>query len=263
MIGSPKRSVLFSGLLHAAAIALVLAVTGVRHPPTASSHYVLVAPADIGAYRALVPRRMEGGGGGGTRSPTRASIGRLPRFATRQFTPPVAVIQNFNPQLAIEPTLVGDPKIQLPALNLAQFGDPNGVIGPPSGGRGTSGGIGDGDGTGVGNRDGPGYGDGPGGGGVSGDSRFQRSITPPVLLWKVEPEYTEDARRAKIQGSVILHLEVDARGQTQNIKVVQPLGLGLDQRAIEAVGRWKFRPGTRHGKPFVTTAIVEVFFRLL
>ena len=69
MIGSPKRSALLSGLLHAAAIVLVLGVTGVRHPPAAVSRFILVTPADIGAYRPVVPRKMEGGGGGGTRSP--------------------------------------------------------------------------------------------------------------------------------------------------------------------------------------------------
>jgi len=263
MVGSPKRSALISGLLHVAAIVLVLAVTGVRRPPAVASRYMLVVPPDIGQYRPLVPRRMEGGGGGGTRSETPASPGRLPRFATHQYTPPVAVIRDFNPVLPMVPTLVGDPAIHLPTLNLAQFGDPNGVQGPPSGGRGKGGGIGDGDGTGVGNSRGSGYGDGPGGSGVNGDAGFTGAVTPPVLLWKIEPEYTEDARRAKIQGSVVLHLEVDKRGQTQNIRVVQSLGLGLDERAVEAVRRWKFRPGARNGSSIVTTALVEVYFRLL
>ncbi|MBZ5725485.1 MAG: energy transducer TonB [Acidobacteriia bacterium] len=253
-----------SGLLHAAAIVLVLGVTGVRHPPAAVSRFILVTPADIGAYRPVVPRKMEGGGGGGTRSPLPASIGRLPKFSTHQYTPPVAVIENFNPQLPMAPTLIGDPRIELPTLDLPQYGAPNGVAGPASGGPGAHGGIGGGDGTGVGNSKGPGYGDGPGGGGVtSGDARFQGTITQPVLLWKIEPEYTEEARRAKIQGTVLLYVEVDARGQPQNIQVHQSLGLGLDERAIEAVRRWKFRAGTRNGKPYLTTAVVEVNFRLL
>ncbi len=263
MTGSPKRSALFSGLLHAAAIMLVLAATGVRNPPAVISRYVLVMPSDIGLYRPLVPHKMEGGGGGGTRSPLPASIGRLPKFSTRQYTPPVAVIENFNPQLPMAPTLIGDPRIELPTLDLPQYGDPNGVAGPASGGRGTHGGIGDGDGTGVGNSKGPGYGDGPGGGGVTGDAGFQGTLTQPVLLWKIEPEYTEEARRAKIQGTVLLYVEVDAHGQPRNITVQQSLGLGLDERAIEAVRRWKFRAGTRSGKPFATAAIVEVNFRLL
>ena len=89
------------------------------------------------------------------------------------------------------------------------------------------------------------------------------AVTQPVLLWKIEPEYTDEARRAKIQGTVVLHIEVDTRGQAQNITVRQSLGLGLDERAIEAVRRWRFRPGYRNGEPWVTAAMVQVNFRLL
>jgi TonB family protein len=89
------------------------------------------------------------------------------------------------------------------------------------------------------------------------------SVTEPVLLWKIEPEYTDEARRARVQGTVVLHIEVDTRGQAQNITVRQSLGLGLDERAIEAVRRWRFRPGYRNGKPWATAALVQVNFRLL
>jgi TonB family protein len=89
------------------------------------------------------------------------------------------------------------------------------------------------------------------------------SVTEPVLLWKIEPEYTDEARRARVQGTVVLHIEVDTRGQAQNITVRQSLGLGLDERAIEAVRRWRFRPGYRNGKPWAASALVQVNFRLL
>jgi TonB family protein len=205
-----------------------------------------------------------GGGGGGTRSDTHASLGRLPRAARRQFTPPVVEYINLNPQLPMEPTLVMASEIALPNIDLARFGDPNGVSGLPSGGRGSGGGIGDGTGTGVGDSQGVGYGPGPGGGGVTGGGgSFAGSVTQPVLLWKIEPEYTDEARRAKIQGTVVLHIEVDTRGQAQNITVRQSLGLGLDERAIEAVRRWRFCPGYRNGKPWVAAAMVQVSFRLL
>ena len=110
----------------------------------------------------------------------------------------------------------------------------------------------------------PGYGPGPGGGGITGGGGgFVDDVTQPVLLWKIEPEYTDEARRAKIQGTVVLRIEVDTRGQAQNITVRQSLGLGLDERAIEAVRRWRFRPGHRNGKPWATPALVQVNFRLL
>ena len=263
MNASPKRSALLSGLLHAAAIVAALTVAGVKNPSVIWKPVALVG-RDIGRYLASIPREEVGGGGGGTRSDTAASLGRLPRAARRQFTPPVVEYVNLNPQLPMEPTLVISSQIVLPTIDLARFGDPNGVSGPPSGGRGSGGGIGDGIGTGVGDSQGPGYGPGPGGGGVTGGGGgFVGSVTQPVLLWKIEPEYTDEARRAKIQGTVILHIEVDTRGQAQNITVRQSLGLGLDERAIEAVRRWRFRPGYRDGKPWVTAAMVQVNFRLL
>jgi protein TonB len=263
MYATPKRSALFSGLLHAAAIVAALTVASVKNPSVVWKPVALVG-RDIGRYLASIPREEVGGGGGGTRSENSASLGRLPRAARRQFTPPVVEYVNLNPQLPMEPTLVISSEIVLPAIDLARFGDPNGVSGPPSGGRGSGGGIGDGIGTGVGDSQGPGYGPGPGGGGVTGGGGgFVGSVTEPVLLWKIEPEYTDEARRAKIQGTVVLHIEVDTRGQAQNITVRQSLGLGLDERAIEAVRRWRFRPGYRNGKPWAASALVQVNFRLL
>jgi len=266
MYATPKRSALFSGLLHAAAIIAALTVASVKNPSVILKPVALVG-RDIGRYLALVPRTEVGGGGGGTRSDTAASLGRLPKAARRQFTPPVVEYINLNPQLPMDPTLVMS-EIALPNIDLPRFGDPNGVSGPPSGGRGSGGGIGDGTGTGVGDSQGPGYGPGPGGGGgvppgPGGGGGLLGGVTQPVLLWKIEPEYTDEARRAKIQGTVILRIEVDTRGQAQNITVRQSLGLGLDERAIEAVRRWRFRPGYRDGKPWVTAAMVQVNFRLL
>ena len=263
MYATPKRSALLSGLLHAAAIVAVLTIGGVKNPSVIWKPVTLVG-RDIGRYLASVSREKVGGGGGGTRSGTAASLGRLPRAARRQFTPPMVEYQNLNPQLPMEPTLVMASDIVLPSIDLARFGDPNGVPGPRSGGRGSNGGIGDGEDGGVGNSRGPGYGPGPGGGGVTGGGGgFLGDVTQPVLLWKIEPEYTDEARRAKIQGTVVLHIEVDTRGQAQNITVRQSLGLGLDERAIEAVRRWRFRPGYRNGKPWVASALVQVNFRLL
>ena len=261
MYATPKRSALLSGFVHAAAIVAVLIIGSVKRPSVVWRPVTLVG-RDIGRYLASVPREKVGGGGG-TRSETAASLGRLPRAAPRQFTPPVAQYENPNPQLPMEPTLVMASEIVLPAIDLPRFGDPNGVGGPPSGGRGSGGGIGDGIGTGVGDSQGPGYGPGPGGGGVTGSGGFLGAVTEPVLLWKIEPEYTDEARRARVQGTVVLHIEVDTRGQAQNISVRQSLGLGLDERAIEAVRRWRFRPGYRNGKPWVTAAMVQVNFRLL
>jgi len=181
--------------------------------------------------------------------------------ALRQFTPPTAVIRNYNPLLPVEPTLVGT-QITAVLPNLT-IGDPNGVSGPPSNGPGKNGGIGPGDGGGVGPRKGPGSGDDDCCGVVDGGPRAVGRTVEPVLLVKIDPEYSDEARRAKVQGIVVLHIDVDTHGQPRNIRLVRGLGLGLDQRAMDAVRQWKFRAGTVNGKPAVTSAVVEVTFRLL
>jgi TonB family protein len=79
----------------------------------------------------------------------------------------------------------------------------------------------------------------------------------------VEPEFSEEARKAKYQGVVVLSIEVDAGGNVRNVRVQRALGLGLDEKAIEAVSRWRFRPGLFDGKPVTTEATVQVTFQLL
>jgi TonB family protein len=264
MYASPARSTVISGALHAAVIALVLFATGVKSPlvkPT--DHTTLVTPLDLLKYQVTVPQRADAGGGGGMRAKTAASIGNLPARALKQFLAPMVKSENPNPILTIEPTIIANPEIAVPQLNLAQFGDPHGVVGPPSPGRGKGGGIGDGDGTGVGPGEGPGAGPGRDGGIASAQTGFQGSLTEPVLLSKAEPEYTDEARKAKIQGVVIVSVVIDARGQVQNMSVARGLGLGLDERAIAAVQKWRFRPGTRNGKPVSTNALIHLTFRLL
>ena len=83
------------------------------------------------------------------------------------------------------------------------------------------------------------------------------------MLYKVEPEFSEEARKAKHQGMVVLTIEVDSNGNVRNIRVRQSLGLGLDEKAVEAVSRWRFRPGMFNGKPVATEAVVQVNFQLL
>jgi TonB family protein len=258
MPGSP-RSALLSALIHVAAILLIVVATRVTQAPQPPQRPASFVSLNIGRY---LPRvASTGRGGGGAREKTAASKGILPRVARRQFTPPMVVVRNQDPLLAIEPTLVANAESVLPAIHLP-YGDPNGVAGPPSGGRGGPGGIGDGCCGGVGNDQGPGYGH-DGTDGVSGVGSIKGSLIPPIVLRKIEPEYSDEARRARIQGVVVLSIEVDEQGQVRNMRVVRSLGLGLDERAMEAVGHWKFRAGTINGKAIVTSALVEVNFRLL
>jgi TonB family protein len=88
-------------------------------------------------------------------------------------------------------------------------------------------------------------------------------VTAPQLIYKVEPQYTETARAAKYQGTVLLFLVVQPDGTATDFKVVRSLGLGLDEKAIEAVRQWRFRPGAKDGAPVPVAATIEVNFRLL
>jgi TonB family protein len=93
--------------------------------------------------------------------------------------------------------------------------------------------------------------------------RTGAGVSQPTLIYKVEPEYSEEARKAKWQGTVQLSLIVEASGKPSNVRVLRALGLGLDQQAIEAVQQWRFKPGLQGGKPVRVIANIEVSFRLL
>jgi len=93
--------------------------------------------------------------------------------------------------------------------------------------------------------------------------RVGGGVSAPSLLFKTEPEYSVEARAAKLQGTVLLYVEIDPDGKAQNIGVKRSLGLGLDEKAIEAVQRWKFKPGTKDGMPVTVAATIEVNWRLM
>jgi periplasmic protein TonB len=198
------------------------------------------------------PRKNDGGGG--QRQPLPASRGRLPEHAAhRVWTPPMVPL-NSNPRLAVQSALIEAPEFNIEA---SETGDPLGRAGIPSGGAGGPFGIGDGHGVAVG----PGPGGGPAG--------HERAATTarisrlPQVLQMVEPEYSEEARKARFQGIVVLAIDVDTNGRATNIRVVRGLGLGLDERAITAVEKWRFSPALAGGQPVRCPATVEVGFHLL
>jgi TonB family protein len=209
------------------------------------------------------PKALQGGGGGGDRSTTSASIGRAPKFAARQFVPPAAVLNNTNPKLLMDPTLIGPPDVPTPNNAMAVWGDPLAKLGPPSSGTGSGSGIGSGKNGGIGPGDGPGL--GPGQNGGFGGEVYSAGgvVSAPALLVQVDPEYSEEARKAKYSGVVVLSIEVDQVGRTRNLRIAKGVGLGLDEKAIEAVKQWRFKPGLKNGKPVIVRAQIEVNFRLL
>lgn len=204
-----------------------------------------------------------GGGGGGDRDKLAASRGVLPRFAREQLAPPAVVVRNENPKLAGEPTVVAPPEIRLPYPTTGALGDPlSAVLGPPSNGTGSGGGIGSGSGGGVGSGRGPGVGPGWGGGIGGGAYHVGGGVLAPRPVYTPDPEFSEEARKAKHQGTVVLWLIVGPDGRAHDVHVQRSLGMGLDEKVIEAVERWKFEPAHKDGIAVAVEVAVEVNFRL-
>jgi TonB family protein len=258
--GGKSKAGIMSLLTHAVVIGLMIFLGSLKpvQDLVKKEYTQLVAP-NLKAYIPVQKQSSGGGGGGGNRAPLQASKGKLPKPAPRQFTPPrVDPIE--NPKLPMAPSIIAP---DLPNITATNMGDPFSGMKVPSNGTGFGGGIGSGSGGGVGSGKGAGVGPGSGGGFGGGAYRIGGGVSQPTLLSKVEPEYSEEARKAKWQGTVVLSLIVDETGLAQQIKVSRSLGMGLDQKAIEAVQKWRFRPGMKDGKPVPVYATVEVNFRLL
>jgi TonB family protein len=264
------RSTTLSLLVHAVAgAALIFAFTYqppvkiVKEKPV--DHTVLYTPTDLLPITPVQGPAMQGGGGGGTKAKLEAPKGHLPKQAVQQITPPAVEIKNDNPKLAVEPTVAVPTNIKLTNNNMPNIGDPvaaTKIAGPASNGIGSGGGIGAGKGTGIGIGIGGGVGQGSGGGYGGGVFQVGGGVAAPVPIYKPDPDFTEEARRAKHQGTVVLALIVGPDGRTRDIRVVRKLGMGLDEKAIESAKQWKFQPATKDGKPVAVAIKIEVDFTL-
>lgn len=260
----PLRGVNFamSLTLHAVAMVLiaVLGVLAFRARPKDQAkveHHVYylseyVPPAGT--------NELHGGGSGGDRDKQNASHGALPKADTQQLTPPVVTVKNLDPKLPAEPTIIA-PNLRVPESK--QVGDPLSVLVNPSNGPGVRGGIGNNTGGGVGNNgDGPGY--GPGRGGNFGGDVYSvgNGISAPRVIYDPEPEYSPEARAAKYQGTVTLVAVIAPDGRPRGLRVQRALGMGLDEKALEAVNTWRFDPARKDGQPVAVMIEIEVTFHL-
>jgi periplasmic protein TonB len=260
------RGVAGSTVVHVLALALILAATylGRQLVKDVKPHETveLIAPGDLPDLPAS-KNVSGGGGGGGDRDKLQASQGRLPKQSMQQITPPMAVVRNLQPKLTVDPTIVVPPEIHLQQPNMPDLGNPMSQLpSVPSNGTGYGGGIGSGSGGGVGSGEGPGYGPGHGGGTGGGAFRVGGGVSAPKAIYAPDPEYSEEARKVKHMGTVVLWLVVGPDGKPRDIRVLRTLGLGLDEKAIEAVKTWRFEPAYKDGKPVAVQINVEVNFHL-
>lgn len=237
-------------------------------PPTEAKNKPDVTPLDISPYIAKLPagaNKAGGGGGGGTHEQLPPTKGRAPKFQWTQYTPPAAVIRNPNPKLAVDPSLLGPPDLKVSNPALSNMGDPLAASVNYSGGPGGGGGIGTGNGGGIGSGSGGGL--GPGEGGGTGGGMFRAGVNgvgQPVCIYCPDPEYSDEARKAKYQGTVLLDVTIMTDGRVISPHVLRGPGLGLEEKAIAAVKNWKMRPCTGpNGKPVNCSATIEIGFRLL
>jgi protein TonB len=224
-----------------------------------------VTPLDISDYTMKLPPGKDkagGGGGGGERNPLPATKGKAPKFSFNQIAPPMV---HTKPDSKFEATLLGPPDLKIPSPNMDNYGDPLAKLMNTSGGPGGGSGIGSGTGTGIGSGEGGGL--GPGSGGGTGGGAYRPGVGGvgnPVCVYCPDPKYSEEARKAKYSGVVVLQVVITADGRATDIQVVKGPGLGLEEKAIEAAKQWRFKPAPGpNGKPVPVIVELEITFRLL
>jgi TonB family protein len=216
-----------------------------------------------------------GGGGGLLQKPPPPKAMREGRKAmssplpVRREPPPIVETPK-PPEPKPEPPLKAEqlpvviaPIVTAPADNRSRIGVlEEAKVETDSHGPGRGGGTGSGTGTGIGEGDGAGVGPGSGGGTGGGPYRPGSGIEPPRLLKEVRADYTDDARRRGINGEVVMEIVVRRDGSVGDVKILQGLGGGLNDRAVGAVRQWRFSPATRLGAPVDVIVEVAVEFKL-
>jgi protein TonB len=214
--------------------------------------FPLFAPANAAS--------ANGGSGGGTNDLIDPNKGRVPRLDMNAIEK-VQVPLLDHPKLALDNSIALPPDIKLPDNpSMPMIGVHSSAnVTVVSGGPGKNGGIGFGPNGGYGPGSGPGWGPGPGAGiytpGVGG-------VSQPIPVFTPEAEFSDEARRQKYQGVCVISVIIDAQGNPQSPRVVQRLGMGLDEKAVDAVLKYRFKPAKKDGKPVAVRISVMVNFRL-
>jgi TonB family protein len=260
--------------LHGVAVATILFVASLGFAVADERTEPLKDPEPMRMVFLVSPGPGGGGGGGGLKMKT------LPPKAERKGPAKISSplpARKLPPPMRPQPLPPEPPKPleakQLPPVMApiqtkpADVQDREGLLAKapetaPSQGSGTGGGVGSGQGTGLGQGDGSGVGEGSGGGYGGGPYRPGSGVEPPRLLREVRADYTDEARRANIEGEVELEIVVRRDGTVGEVKVIRGLRGGLNERAVNAVRQWRFSPGRMKGVPVDVVVEVGVEFRL-
>jgi periplasmic protein TonB len=250
-------SILVHVVVIAAVVILPLMFTGWM-PQSVTKAFDPSSPVDVTVspyLKKLNPSTQKAGGGGGQHDKLPATKGKAPKFSLTQFAAPVAhPIQ--HPQLSMTPTVVGNPNINLPDPKMANWGDPFGKSMNDSMGMGHGSGVGNGNGAGVGPGEGWNIGGGTPNAGMGG-------YGTPQCLYCPHAEYSDEAMKVKVQGVVELIAIITPDGRVTDVHLLKGLGLGLDEKAMEAVRTWRLKPAPGpDGKPASVRQIIEVQFQL-
>ncbi len=264
-----SRAQVVSFVLHGSIILLVVLASIVRMTAAksaAASNSTIMVPLDISPYTAKLPpgnKPAGGGGGGGEHNPIAASKGKAPKFSAQQLTPP-QLIRNPTARLQVTPTLIGPDTLRVPSPDMDRWGDPLGKMITDSNGPGSGGGMGTGTGGGIGSGSGGGLGPGSGGGTGGGIYRAgENGVSNITCPYMPHPDYSDEARKAKYQGDVLVEVVVLEDGRLTNFHVIKSPGMGLDEKAVEALRNWRCTPAIGpSGKPVKVSLQVQVLFQL-
>jgi protein TonB len=176
----------------------------------------------------------------------------MPEFAKIQITPPKIPVAT-RVQMP-DPSIEAQPDLKMANSNMPNLGDPKSPLVGDS--------MGSGSGTGIGSGSGSGFGPGSGGNAGGGIMHVGGGVSAPVPIFEVTPEFSEEARKAKFQGVVMVSLVVDAKGLPESVRVTRGVGMGLDEKAVAAVKQYRFKPAMMGGKPVAVEVNVEVNFQI-
>lgn len=251
--------------LHGLVVALILWLSLMPHPRVIQAQAKKITPIFFKPYVPPVtiprPKLTGGGGGGGTHQLVEPSRGHLPQVQKLNVVAP-QLIRVSHPLLPEQPS-INIPRNLHVASNMPNLGMPNSPqVAMASQGDGNDSGFGAGNGGGIGSGIGGGLGPGSGGNYGGGVMTVGGGVSAPQLIHSVEPEFTNEARAARYQGVVSIQLIVDRNGNPENLQVLKHLGMGLDQKALEAVRQYQFRPAMYQGHPVPVRLVVDVNFHL-